>query len=32
MKSSAFASEEPAPFTRVSLKGFFISVPIYNVS
>ena len=26
MKSSAFASEEPAPFTPVSLKGiFFIS-------
>lgn len=29
MKSSAFASEEPAPFTPVSLKGFlflFLSV------
>ena len=28
MKSSAFASEEPAPFTPVSLKGFYLSLYI----
>ena len=29
MKSSAFASEEPAPFTPVSLKGFLVLLGLF---